>query len=193
MLNSVISDLLALVSGLPPITGFFAIIIATFILEDVAIVGTGLLASTGMVDPILGGAALLVGIVLGDFGLFALGRGAASMPGLRKYVDTNAASKLRDFGANRIFSIVLSTRFVPGMRLPTYTGLGYVRVPFIKFCIAVICAVSLWTMTLYSLVVFLGKNVLETAGPWKWAAIAGVLLVVVFAERVFIRRRRSNA
>lgn len=192
MLNDLAQNLFATIDGLPPVAAFLAIVAATFVLEDVAIIAAGLLASTGMLNPALGGAALLAGIVLGDFGLFAIGRAAASTPGLRKYVDTKLAHSLRNAGTQRIFSVVFSTRFVPGMRLPTYSGLGYVGAPFWRFAVAVLCAVSLWTIALYWIVLQLGSNVLAAAGAWKWAVIAAIIAVVIIAERAFIKRRRAR-
>lgn len=192
MLIDFMHSLLDMIASLPPQAGFLAIIAATFVLEDVAIVGTGLLASSGMVEPVTGGVALLIGIIIGDFGLFWLGRGAAKLPGLRKYVDTNAAQTLKGVGSERTFSLVFSTRFVPGMRLPTYTGLGYVGASFWRFFYAVIFAVTLWTVLLYSLIVVLGQNILELLGPWKWAAIIAMIGGVILAERALIRRKRTG-
>lgn len=192
MLADFAQSIISTIASLPPAAGFAAIILATFILEDVAIVGTGLLASTDMVDPLSGGVGLLIGIILGDFGLYALGRGAANLPGLRRYVDTKTAQKLKGIASERTFSLVFSTRFVPGMRLPTYTGLGYVGASFWRFFYAVIIAVTVWTVTLYSIVVFLGQNVIEAAGPWKWALIIGLLVGVIVVERKLIRRKRKQ-
>jgi membrane protein DedA with SNARE-associated domain len=192
MLASAAQTLLDSAANLPPSASFIAIIFATFLLEDVAIVGTGLLASTGVLDPFLGGFALLIGIILGDFGLFGLGRGAAKLPGLRRYVDTRAAQKLRGLGSKRSLSLVFTTRFLPGMRLPTYTGLGYVGSSFWQFFYAVIFAVTAWTVLLYSMVVVLGRNVLEAAGPWKWGVVVALIVGVFFIERRIIKRRRSK-
>lgn len=192
MLATTAQNLLDSAANLPPSASFIAIIFATFVLEDVAIVGTGLLASTGMVDPYLGGFALLIGIILGDFGLFALGRGAAKLPGLRRYVDTRAAQKLKGLGSKRSLSLVFTTRFLPGMRLPTYTGLGYVGASFWRFFYAVIFAVTAWTILLYSIVVVLGRNVLEAAGPWKWGVVLALIAGAFFIERILIKRRRSK-
>lgn len=191
MLAELAENLLETAQTLPPSASFAAIILATFVLEDVAIVGTGLLASTGMINPYLGGAALLIGITLGDFGLFGLGRGAAKLPGLRRYVDTRAAQKLKGLGAKRSVSLVFTARFLPGMRLPTYTGLGYVGASFWRFFCAVIFAVTAWTVVLYSMVVVLGRNVLEAAGAWKWAIIVALIAGGFLVERMIIKRRRS--
>lgn len=192
MLENTMHNLLESIASLPPAAGFVAIILATFILEDVAIVGTGLLAGTDMVDPVSGGLALLIGIILGDLGLFALGRGAAKLPGLRRYVDTSAAQKLKGVGTRNSFSLIFTTRFVPGMRLPTYTGLGYVGASFWRFFYAVILAVTTWTVLLYSLVVVFGRNVLDTAGPWKWGIMAVLIALVFAAERVIGNKNRSR-
>ncbi|MEM7570762.1 MAG: VTT domain-containing protein [Pseudomonadota bacterium] len=193
MLADTLETVLAFLSGLPPITGFFAVIVATFILEDVAIVATALLAATGMMEPSAGLTALLIGIVVGDMGLFGLGYGAARMPGLRRYVDSSAAQRVRSLGKDRIFSLVVSTRFLPGMRLPTYTSLGYVGASFWRFCQAVLIAVSVWTVALFFAVFYLGRNILLDVGPWKYAAIAAVILLVYLAERWLVKRRKTAA
>lgn len=193
MLEDVINTLLSTIGSLPPSAGFLAVIVATFILEDVAIVGTALLAATDMMAPSAGLVALLIGIVLGDIGLFGIGYGAARLPKLRKYVDTQAAQRLRDVGTNRPFSLVFSTRFVPGMRLPTYTSLGYVGASFWRFLQAVLFAVGVWTVSVYSLVFFLGQSVLVELGPWKYAAIGLVLAIVVLIERRLVKRNKERA
>lgn len=179
-----------MVTALPPAAGFLTIIVATFVLEDVAIVGTALLAADHMVDPLAGLAALLIGIVVGDLGLFGLGYGAARLPGLRRYVDTQTAQSLKHAGTHNTFSIVFSSRFVPGMRLPTYTSLGYVGASFWRFTRAVVFAVSVWTIGLYAAILFVGQNVLTQLGPWKYAGIGLVLVALVVFERSMTKRRQ---
>ncbi|MEM6835061.1 MAG: VTT domain-containing protein [Pseudomonadota bacterium] len=192
MLRDSLDGVLAMIASLPPVAGFLAIVLATFILEDVAIVSTALLASTGMLEPVTGLTALLIGIVLGDLGLFGLGYGAARTPVLRRYVNTQVARRFRDVSARGTFSLVFSTRFVPGMRLPTYTSLGYVGASFWRFLQAVLFAVSLWTVALYGIILFLGKSVLDEFGAWKYAAIGVIIVIVILVERTLIKRRRAK-
>ncbi|MEO0410694.1 MAG: VTT domain-containing protein [Pseudomonadota bacterium] len=193
MLEEAINTLLSAIGSLPPSAGFLAVVVATFILEDVAIVATALLASTDMMAPSAGLIALLVGIVLGDLGLFGIGYGAARLPMLRKYVDTRAAQRIRRIGTNRPFSLVFTTRFVPGMRLPTYTSLGYVGASFWKFLQAVLFAVGVWTVSVYSAVFFLGQSVLADLGPWKYAAIGLALAAVFLIERSLAKKGKARA
>ena len=112
--------------------GFF---LATFVLEDVATVGAGLLLATGQISWPAAFTACFLGIWLGDAGLYALarfaGRGWFERSSLRKFSGKVARSEkwFAEHGA----LILIFSRFVPGARLPTYLAAGFLRVPASRF------------------------------------------------------------
>jgi len=171
-----------------PAVAALVIIAATFILEDAATVGAALLAGDGLIDPWLALAALFVGIVLGDIGLYGFGRLARTHTLARRWVDTARARALRGWARGRLWSVIFTSRLVPGLRLPTYVGAGFIATPFAPFCRAVVAAVALWTAALFAAVYWLGRAVVSEMGPAKWLAMAAIVVVVIVAERTISRR-----
>src|SRR5689334_15299662 len=99
--------------------GFF---LATFVLEDVAAIGAGLLLATGEISWPAAFAACFLGIWTGDAGLYAVaryaGRGWFERSSLKKF-EAKVARSERWF-AERGTEILIFSRMVPGTRLPTY-------------------------------------------------------------------------
>lgn len=162
---------------------FLLIIGATFILEDAATIGAALLAADGVISAELAISALFIGIAIGDLGLYGLGRYAATHPKARAWIEGKRGQNIADWAQSRTWSMVFASRFVPGMRLPTYVGAGFLKAPFIQFTLAVLAATALWTVVLFSIVFFLGEHVLNELGPWKWAVGAALIALIFFIER----------
>jgi membrane protein DedA with SNARE-associated domain len=78
---------------------------------------------------------------------------------------------------------------VPGLRLPTYTTLGFLRAPLLKFAAAAILATLLWTTGLFWISLKLGVLMMRYLGIWRWAGLAvfliGIVLVGRFATRMY--------
>ena len=159
--------------------GFF---FATFILEDVATVGAGLLLATGAVSWPLAFGACFLGIWMGDTGLYALarfgGRKWFERSALRKF-SAKVATSERWFNERGI-PILIFSRLVPGARLPTYLAAGFLRVPLTKFLWVTGVASFVWTVVVLSLVQSIGAPLLDWLGDFKrggWAMLALLLIV----------------
>ena len=174
-----------------PVLLVAAIIIATFILEDAATIAAALLAADGIVPVPLALGALLIGIILGDIGLYALGRLAARNSWVRRQLQRRAAVDLGRWMGKRIFPVVCSARFVPGARFPSYTASGMLGLSFWHFTLAAVIATSLWTILSFSVIFFLGNYFHEWLGPWRWL-IGGLLVggLLLFAR--VPRRHRTG-
>jgi membrane protein DedA with SNARE-associated domain len=98
----------------------------------------------------------------------------------------------RSWVSTRIFPLVVVSRFVPGLRLPTYTSLGYLRAPFMRFAIAAIAATLVWTSGLFFVSLKLGTLMMHYLGIWRWAGLVVFLILLVmvgrFATRLYNKR-----
>ena len=180
--SQITADLLSYSDNAPWLI-FLIIIGMTFILEDAATIGAALLAADGVITPELAISALFIGIAIGDLGLYGLGRYAATHPKARAWIEGMRGQNIADWAQRRTWSMVFASRFVPGMRLPTYVGAGFLKAPFLQFTLAVLAATALWTILLFSIVFFLGEHVLDELGPWKWAVGVGLIATIFFIER----------
>ncbi|MDR3529198.1 MAG: VTT domain-containing protein [Rhodopila sp.] len=182
MLASSITALLAL-AGRSALFQAGAIILGTFILEDAATVGAAMQVDGGAVSFRLALASLYVGIVLGDLGLYGLGRLSAHIPWIARQLPPQRQETIRAWISGRIFKVVLVSRFLPGLRLPTYTTCGFVGANLRQFTLAAIVATMCWTSLLFAVSLRVGQFLMDHLGAWRWAGAAGFVIFVILAGR----------
>lgn len=161
-----------------PIFISIALGLFTFVLEDAATTIGALLAAMHVVPVSYVLISLYVGIVVGDFGLYGLGWLAARNEHARRYVSEKRIGQAQQWLENRLFSTLIGVRFAPGIRLPTYTGAGFLGVSFTKFASVVLIAAGVWTIALFAAIYFFGQLVIELAGTWGW--IVGFAVAIGF-------------
>jgi membrane protein DedA with SNARE-associated domain len=160
-----------------------AIIIGTFILEDAATVVAAMQVQAGALPAPLALAALYAGIVLGDLGLYGLGRASAHMPWVARYLPPHRQETIRAWISGRIFTVVLTSRFLPGLRLPTYTTCGFVGADLQRFALAAMTATLCWTSLLFTVSHKMGQFLMDHLGAWRWAGAAGFVVFILVAGR----------
>lgn len=182
MLAGSIASLMAL-AGHSVLFQACAIIIGTFILEDAATVAAAMQAERGVLSMPLALVSLYAGIVLGDLGLYGLGALGARVPWIARYLPPRRQDTIAAWIGGRIFKVVLASRFLPGLRLPTYTTCGFVGADFRRFALAAIIATGCWTSLLFATSLKLGQVLMDHLGAWRWAGAAGFVVVIIAAGR----------
>jgi membrane protein DedA with SNARE-associated domain len=171
--------------------GFF---LATFVLEDVAAVGAGLLLASGGISWPAAFIACFFGIWMGDASLYVLarfaGRGWFERSALRRF--SSKVSESQRWFAERGTPILIFSRLVPGARLPTYLAAGFLRVPLTRFLLITGAASSLWTLAILFLAQTFGARLTSWLGTYKHASLlllsAAIILLAAFQllRRVFV-------
>lgn len=172
-----------------------AIVLGTFFLEDPTTVIVGMLAADGVISIPLALCSLYAGIIIGDIGLYCIGRFASTHPRLAHYVDHEFVAPFRAWIETRFVLTVFSARFIPGARLPTYAASGFFRSPLSTFVITAIGATSIWTTFLFFASYWFGSATSEWIGPVRWSvAIAFVLALFLIGRHNLLayRARRSE-
>ena len=187
--DQLISSLVYL--GTNPLIVALVIVVATFILEDAATVAAAMLASDGVLPISLALMALIVGIVLGDVGLYGLGRLSTKSAWVRRLLERRKTIDIRNFMAQRLVPMVFAARFIPGTRFPSYTASGLLGLPFWRFASAAFVAVLLQTSLLFALVTYFGIHFREQLGAWRWV-LAGVVVIALICLSRLVRHRSSN-
>lgn len=167
---------------------FMAIIAATFILEDAATVGAGILAAEGAVNPAVALSALYVGIICGDLGLYGLGYLAAGRSWLRRRIGLKRLREGRRFLDRRLTLTLFGARSIPGLRFPTYTASGFFRVSFVKFALVAIVAAALWTTVFFGLVYGFGQGAVAVLGEWSWVVGLSLIAAALILPRLVARQ-----
>lgn len=165
-----------------PITLVLAIIAASFVLEDAAVVATGAATARGLVPFELALLALVAGTTIGDMALHVAGRGLARTGfGGRLRADPRtmgAEAWLKD----RAVPALAMARIVPGTRLPTYLASGFIRLPLGRTALIVFLASLVWVPAL----LLLSDRVAAFA-----PAVALLLLVAALIAPRLIKERAA--
>lgn len=174
-------------AGRAPLVQGAAIIAGTFILEDATTAVTAMAVQSGVVDLPLALGALYAGIVLGDIGLYGLGRLAARVPWAMRLIPAPSQQRGRDWLDRHLVKIVFTARFLPGVRLPAYTACGFFNARFYQFVLAAIGATLIWTSALFALSLRAGTMLIEHLGAWGWLGFAALLAAILTAGRLVAR------
>src|SRR3989338_4351690 len=154
----------------------FGIIIGTFILEDATTLLVGVLAADGFIGIPLSLVSLYLGIILGDFWLYWMGYLAADHKWAKWFVNHERYEPIRSWLEERFEGAVFTSRFGPGMRLPTYTAAGFLKLPFRRFVPPVIIGTLIWTSLFFGAAYLFGHLTEEWLGVWRWPVAVGIIL-----------------
>jgi membrane protein DedA with SNARE-associated domain len=166
-------------TGLSGVSLFAILFFATFISEDAACLTAGGLAASGETSFALAVSACFSGIVAGDILLYWIGRIAGTrllrseLAGrfISKRSLENAANWLEKRGASAVFV----SRFITGLRLPTYLAAGVLKTNFLKFTLYFVIAAAIWTPILVGSAAFAGRFLIGNL-------IAGAILVFIIVR-----------
>jgi len=155
-------------SDIPPPEGIalvlilVAIVTATLVSEDLTCIVVGLLAGQGRLPFVPGLIACFLGIFVGDLLLFAAGRWLGR-PALERFPFKWLIRPQQVDRSSRWFNrrgpvVIALSRFVPGLRLPTYFAAGVLRTSTLKFAGYFALAVAVWTPLLVGISAAIGER-----------------------------------
>jgi membrane protein DedA with SNARE-associated domain len=186
------------VGGTGPILGPWSFVtttaLATLVSEDLTCIGVGLLVAAGQASLPVGLAGCILGIFLGDVGLWAIGRVAGRrVVGWRWLKDRLPGERLEEMGRwldEHCGPVVLASRFLPGTRVPLYIAAGVLGRRPVRFFLWLFVAALLWVPLLVGSVALFGENVAVPLARWLGAsgvAIGAGLLVAYGGLRLAVR------
>lgn len=168
------------------------IILATFISEDLTCIGAGLLAARGLIGFWPATLACLIGIIIGDVGLYLagrfIGRKAIRKAPFKWVISESDLDRSAEWFKRRGPMIIIASRFLPGSRLPTYFSAGVIKAGFWMFIFYFLLAAVVWTPVLVGISQLLGNELLRYFSLYQdyavWAFLALVLLLVIIAKAI---------
>jgi membrane protein DedA with SNARE-associated domain len=170
-------------------SGFF---LATFVLEDAAAIGAGLLLAAGAISWPAAFVSCFLGIWMGDAGLYSLarfgGRQWFEKSSLRRFAGKVEQSE--QWFAKRGTLILIFSRMIPGARLPTYLAAGFLRLPLPRFLSITGIASFAWTLIVLWLTQLLGVQVIHLLSAYKHGGFVVAGIGVALFVLVQLSRRR---
>jgi membrane protein DedA with SNARE-associated domain len=181
------NDILNLLQSVVSQPALFAllIILTTFILEDLAITTAAIITAQTDILVYVPLAALFTGIVLGDIGLYFIGKYSSRISYLEKFKDNNKIQKASKLLEKNLILTILISRFMPGMRLPTYMAIGAFNISFKRFLTTVLFAVGLWSGSIFYLFYIFGDVAKDMMGALKWCGLGFLIFTFVFGPKIF--------
>lgn len=181
--TTILTDALMAVAA-QPVLLVLVIVVATFVLEDVATVTVALLASHMAVDATVAVSALVLGTVLGDFAVYYVAKRAAHLPWVARLLGGAALKPVIGWIERNALGMVVLARFTPGLRLPVFAGAGSIGVPFRGFAIVIALSTLVWTPALFWAAESLGMAGLERLGTYGWVLPVGLIAAVALAPKI---------
>jgi len=173
-------------SSAPPADGLTLVIImilialATLISEDLTCIGAGLMAARGTIGFIPAVTAAFIGIFVGDMLLYLagkyLGRPALQYPPFKWLIKEKELAQTSRWFTAKGPMIIITSRFLPGSRLPTYFGAGVLGTGFGMFAFYFLIAAALWTPVLVGLATVIGHRMLTFYDAFQQYALPVVVL-----------------
>ena len=112
---------------------------------------------------------------------------ARTYPRIRRFLRHEQLLALRDNLERNLWQTVITTRFIPGLRLPTYIACGFFRMPFGEFARLVVLATLAWTPCLFFAAYLVGYATEEWLGVWRWP-----ISVVIVTAALLVWRYQSR-
>lgn len=183
-------------SDLPKAAGVTALVMtallaaATLVSEDLTSIGAGLMVAQGRISYTLAAFACFFGIFVGDVLLFLAGR-YFGRPALKRapfkwFVRERDVERSSAWFTRKGLIVIAASRFVPGMRLPTYFAAGTLNTSFWWFTLYFLIAGVVWTPLLVAVSAFLGGELMGSAllagRNFFLQAVIAIILVYVVAK-----------
>ena len=176
-----------------PLLFILAVLVGTFISEDITGIAIGIGIAQGMINIYLGFSSYFVGVYLGDLGLFYLGRAlglkAIEHPPLSFFLKEQDVERARQWFHQRGPIIIFISRFIPGTRLPVLLSAGISKISHLKFNSWHAFAVLIWSIVIIGGSMLFGHQLMSSFDFFKKYAFLGFLslvAIIFFAEKIII-------
>jgi len=163
---------------------FVAIILSSYILEDLAIIAAAILAADQLISVPLAASAIMLGIISGDIGLYIMGYWARSHKRLKERLLKKGRHQYFSKMLNgQLLKNILLIRFVPGLRFICYTSCGLFKVHPGRYVLGISLATFLWVLIVFSIIYQLGSTAWLEHNQWKWSLVPLAMLMLYFFNR----------
>jgi len=180
-----------------PVWIFTGIILASYLLEDLAIISAAVMAADQIIPVPLAVYAILIGIISGDIGLYALGYLLKNNRRFQQWLSRKNRQQHYDslydsLFCNNLIKNILLIRFIPGLRFLCYTSCGLFKAHLGQFLIGVSLSGFIWVLGVFTLVYQLGSSAWLEYSDFKWLLIPIALIFLFVSNRQLMRHMQQQ-
>lgn len=164
--------------------------------EEAPLVLAGVLSSQGTLEPWMAFASCLVGALLGDSLMYAIGRhfGHAWLtkhPSVSRFIDAEKEEKFEHAVRRHGFKVLLLTRFLVGVRGPVYYAAGAAKVPYLRFLLWDLIGATVVVGVIFGLGYRFGNGIAKIINDAEEVATAVVILGLMSVGVYFLYKKQT--
>jgi membrane protein DedA with SNARE-associated domain len=164
--------------------------------EEFPIVFAGIMSSQGTLDPWFAFLSCLIGALLGDSAMYAIGYHfghslAMRHPKLSKLIGGQREASFEHAIERHMFKVMVLARFMVGVRGPVYLSAGVVRVPFRQFIMYDMLCATMVVGTFFSVAYYFGDHITDLLRDAEWTLTLIVILVLLIAALWWLRKEKQ--
>jgi membrane protein DedA with SNARE-associated domain len=172
------------------------VLIAPSVQEDSAVIGAAALAVSERADPLALFALVLAGLTFSDIWKYWAGAWLPRLPLVRKQLARPRVGATRAAVLERLGVSLLTARFIPGLRIPTYVACGAFGANFQRYLLILTLAGAPYVGVAFALMWALGEagiQYLTLIIPIVLVSTVALGLTAAFIARLGRAQRRSRA
>jgi membrane protein DedA with SNARE-associated domain len=178
-------------AGNPLLLGFI-ITLGVCFLEDPARCAVGLLVSTGHIGWWTAFVCMIAGSLLGDFGLYLIGRYAMGFCVNRRWINASRIEQMKGYFSQHAIKALVGARFLPGARTLAYIAAGATHYRVIKLLVILTGVAVIQALIFLYATGLIGerfRSYLDNQ-TMRWAVV-GVIVSVMIAGHYIVKRRKK--
>ena len=142
---------------------FLTLFILPFVQEDVAVIAAATASIAGAESTALIFLAILIGVSCSDVWKYWLGWIARRYSWAQRFAEKPGVSVAGTLVKKELYQTLVTARFVPGTRIPTYIACGFYESPYLRFVLLVISTAFLYISLMFGLFHIAGEVIGEKA------------------------------
>ena len=169
------------ITMLTGVTLYLVLFALPFVQEDVAVIAaaTASLAGAGPTPLIF--VVILAGLTCSDVWKYWVGWFGRHYSWAHRFAEKPGVSVAGTLVKKELYQTLLTARFVPGTRIPTYIACGFFESPYLRFVLLVISTAFLYVTLMFSLFHLAGEVIGEKAHIYlPFIAVACVASYILF-------------
>jgi len=171
---------------------FGALFLTPFLQEDFGVILAATASLAGTAPTVLLIAAILTGLVASDAWKYWMGRLARRYQWAHKFAEKPGVSVAGDLIRKEFLQTMLTARFVPGTRIPTYIAAGFFKAHYPKYVLTLVFTASLYIGVVFSLFHTVGAVAGEEAIVWMPLVTITLLAAYILFRWINHRRKKEG-
>lgn len=169
---------------------YILVFAAPFVQEDAAVLGTAALTAIGKLAIGPAVLAIFLGLFFSDIWKYWIGWFALRNKTGAKLSKREQVMALENKVHTYPFTTLMSARFIPLTRIPSYIACGFFRYPYVKFCAFIAFTAAIYIAIFFGSFLLVGELMAEQL---KWMlpfiGLTFVLLMMIFH---YLRKKLEN-